>query len=77
MPIKNAGAVFRGRKHCRNYFRADAKNIVFRLLAALNTRNMAREKQDCSMRNSDAQKCCAFAVKYIAVTILNSKIYVD
>ena len=54
-------------------FRADARNNFSPVLAALNIRNLTRKNQDCSMRSSDAPKCCLSVVKRIAAAIVKVK----
>ena len=73
LPSKRAEWTERRSKDCRDDFRADSKNNFFPVLAVLNIRNMARENQDCSRRNSDAPKCYACVVKPTAVTIVKVK----
>ena len=63
-------------KDCPDKFRADAKNNIFpRTCCSKHIKhdNMTRENQDCLRKSSDAPKCCACVVEFIAVTIVKVK----
>ena len=73
LPSKRAEWIEKRSKDCRDDFKADAKIKFSSVLTFLNIRNMTKENQDYSRRNSDASKYCACVVKLIAVTIAKIK----
>ena len=56
-------------KDCTDNFTANATDIFFSELVVMPTRNMTRESQASSKKNSDVQKCCVSVAKHIVVMI--------